>query len=86
MARPKKTIRTIFKTIGLPEDLVARLELDLFSELEGRVPLGAQQEFFTKLIREHYVKLDTARMFASMLPEPVIIRITTSTEEPHHGE
>ena len=74
MARPKKTIRTIFKTIGLPEDLVARLELDLFSELEGRVPLGAQQEFFTKLIREHYVKLDARRLMLSTF------------KESHHGE
>lgn len=54
MARPKKTVRTIYKNIGLPEDLVARMELELFSEMEGRIPFGAQQEFFTKLLRDYF--------------------------------
>jgi hypothetical protein len=54
MARPTKTIRTIFKNIGIPEDLVARMELELYSEIEGRIPFGAQQEFFTKLLREYF--------------------------------
>lgn len=58
MARPKKTTRTVFKNIGLPEDLVARLELHLYSDLEGRIPQGAQQEFFTKLLREFFEELD----------------------------
>jgi hypothetical protein len=58
MPRPKKTIRTIFKNIALPEDLVARLELELYSDVEGRVPFGAQQEFFTKLLREHFERID----------------------------
>ena len=78
MPRPKKTIRTIFKTVGLPEDLVARLELDLFSELEGRVPLGAQQEFFTKLVREHYAQLD-AQLIAARL-------LLSTFKESYHGE
>jgi hypothetical protein len=54
MSRPKRTIRTIYKNIALPEDLVAKLELELFSEVEGRIPFGAQQEFFVKLLREHF--------------------------------
>ncbi len=61
MARPKKTIRTIFKNIGLPEDLVAKLELHLYSEVEGRIPLGAQQEFFTKLLRDYFTELERAK-------------------------
>ena len=62
MARPKKTVRTIFKNIGLPEDLVARLELHLFSDVEGRIPQGAQQEFFTKLVRDYFEDLDSSRV------------------------
>lgn len=54
MPRPKKTVRTVYKNIGLPEDLVARLELELYSEVEGRIPHGAQQEFFTRLLRTHF--------------------------------
>lgn len=54
MARPKKTIRTVFQNIGLPEDLVAKVELELYSEVEGRIPFGAKQEFYTKLVRDYF--------------------------------
>jgi len=54
MARPRKTVRTVPKNICLPEDLVAKLELELYSEVEGKIPFGAQQEFFTKLLRDYF--------------------------------
>lgn len=54
MARPKKTIRTVYKNIGLPEDLAAKMELHLYSEVEGRIPFGAQQEFLTKLLQDFF--------------------------------
>jgi gamma-glutamylcysteine synthetase len=54
MPRPKKTIRSVHKNISLPEDLVARLELELYSEAEERIPQGAQQEFFTMLLRNYF--------------------------------
>lgn len=54
MPRPLKTIRTVNKNIALPEDLVAQLELHLYSELEGRIPFGAQQEFFTTLLQNFF--------------------------------
>ncbi len=54
MARPKKVIRTVYTNIGLPEDLVARVKLELYSEVEGKIPFGAQQEFFTKLLRDYF--------------------------------
>ena len=54
MSRPKKTVRTVFKNIGLPEDLVVKMELELYSEVEGRIPLGAQQDFFTRLLRDYF--------------------------------
>lgn len=40
--------------LKLPESVRARLDLLLFSELEGRVPLGAYQEFFLARLREHF--------------------------------
>lgn len=58
MARPKKTIRTIFKNIALPEDLAAKVELHLYSELEGKIPFGAQQEFFSQLLRDYFSKME----------------------------
>ena len=51
MSRPKKTIPTVNFKVGLPEDLAEKVELHLFSEVEGTIPLGAKQEFFTMLVR-----------------------------------
>jgi len=58
MARPKNTIRTKPQTINLPEDLIGRIELELFSEVEGRIPLGAKQEFFVTILRQHFKQQD----------------------------
>lgn len=60
MARPKKTLATVSKNIRIPEDLAARMELELYSELEGKIPYGAQHEFFTKLLREYFEKPQAA--------------------------
>lgn len=52
MARPRKAIRPVEKTVSLPEDLVARVELELYSEVEGKVPFGAWQKYLERLIRD----------------------------------
>lgn len=49
--RPAKAIRPVEKSVSLPEDLVARVELELWSELEGRVPLGAFAAFVEQAVR-----------------------------------
>jgi hypothetical protein len=53
MSRPKSIIRPIEKRVNLPEDLVARVELELYSELEQRVPFGAWSQLVQRLLREH---------------------------------
>jgi hypothetical protein len=50
MARPRKTDRPIEKNISLPQSVVVRVELELFSELEGKVPFGAWQRYITRLV------------------------------------
>ena len=40
--------------LKLPESVRARLDLFLFSELEGRVPLGRYSEFFVDRMREFF--------------------------------
>lgn len=62
MPRPKKTIRTEYFHIGLPEDLAAQVKLHLFSEIEGKVPMGAQQEFFTELVRDKFARDELFRL------------------------
>ena len=52
MPRPRKTDRPVEKNLSLSSSLVARVELELFSELEGKVPFGAWQRYVTKLIED----------------------------------
>jgi hypothetical protein len=58
MTRPKKVDRPTRKHLSLPESLVARVELELYSPLEGKVPTGAWAEFVEHLIREYFEKKD----------------------------
>lgn len=52
MARPRSPVPKGLLNLSLPSDLLGWLGLQLFSELEGRVPVGAYQEFFSRKIRE----------------------------------
>ena len=52
MPRPKKVNRPVEKSISLDEDIVALVELNLFSELEGKIPFGAWKNYVEGLIRE----------------------------------
>ena len=47
-------IRPSKLTTTLPEDVRAKLDLHLFSDLEGRIPKGAYQEFFLARIRDFF--------------------------------
>lgn len=51
MPRPRKVTRSIDIHLMLPEDLVAEIGLHLFSDLQQRVPLGAQSAFFARAAR-----------------------------------
>jgi len=51
--RPTKTIRSVQINISLPEDLVARMKLHLWSEAEGKVPHGVQSAFIEQAVREY---------------------------------
>lgn len=52
MPRRPNVIPSTQLCVMLPEDIRGWLDLRLFSEVEGRVPLGAYQEFFARKIRE----------------------------------
>ena len=51
MPRPRKLIRPVKVHIVLPEDIYARVQLDLWSAVEGRVPVGALSDVITALLR-----------------------------------
>lgn len=59
MAKPRNTIRPVRKSIHLPEDVVAQIDLQLFSALEGKVPFAAWSELLEGLLREHLRKVAT---------------------------
>lgn len=52
--KPPKIIRPSKLTMSLPEDIRAKLDLHLFSEVENRVPMGAYQRFFIERIQEFF--------------------------------
>lgn len=56
MTRHQNIIRPVKLTTTLPEDIRAKLDLHLFSNVEGRVPKGAYQKFFIERIREFLSK------------------------------
>jgi hypothetical protein len=49
MPRPLKTDRPVRFEVYLPESLYAKVKLELFSEVEGRVPHGRTSELYTEL-------------------------------------
>jgi len=61
MAKPKNVINTIEKKISIPADLCARMELELYSDVENRIPYGAQSTFICSLIRAHFTQIDEAK-------------------------
>ena len=61
MPKPRKSIRPIEKSISLPEDMVAKVELQLYSELEGRVPHGAWSRYLQALIAADLARKDPGR-------------------------
>ena len=51
MGRPRKAVPSIEKNVSLPRDLVVAVELELYSEVEGKVPFAAWQKYLESLIR-----------------------------------
>lgn len=50
--RRKKVIPSVRLNLALPITLRSQIDLKLFSDLEGRVPEGAYQKLFSRLIRQ----------------------------------
>lgn len=61
MARPKSNSPKISKHIALSVENVSRMELELWSEAEGRVPVGAQGALIDRLLTEYFQRVDAAQ-------------------------
>ncbi len=58
MARPRKINQSLDVHLMLPEDLMTRVGLLLYSPLQQRVPLGALSAFFEQAARERLAQLE----------------------------
>lgn len=56
--------------LRIPETLRAKLDLHLWSDLEGCVPKGRYTQFFTSLLTEYFAKLKESANVQSPDPEP----------------
>ena len=79
MPRPKKTDRPVEKNISLPTSIVARCELEMYSELERKLPFGAWQKFLTGLINEHFARVDRRTQFALNEQKGVFLHLAIET-------
>lgn len=52
MPRPYKLDRPVRLEFSIPESLASKIKLELFSEVEGRVPMGAMSELAIRLFTE----------------------------------
>ncbi len=52
MARLKKIDRPFHLQVRIPESLAMKVDLELYSELEGRVPYGKRSELIADLLTE----------------------------------
>jgi len=67
MARPASINKPIEKKLSLDPELVARVELALFSDLEGRVPYGAWSGLIEQLLRDYFGRAERQRALAEAL-------------------
>jgi len=68
---------SVATNLHLPETVRARLDLLLFSELEGRVPKGAYQRFFLERLQEFFTfKTRDLSPQLGLAPGSCIVRAT----------
>ena len=74
MSRRPDVIRPIKLTTTIPEDIRAKLDLHLYSELEGRVPKGAYQQFLVSRIVEFFGSRSLDLGELAGLPTSAVVR------------
>ena len=83
MGRRANIIPSIMLNVALPQTVHTQLSLHLYSELEGRVPLGAFQRFFVERIREFFAEktLDLAPYIVGACPGALQVHGTPEAVE-----
>jgi hypothetical protein len=65
MPRRKNLDTPIEKSISLPESLCTKIDVLLWSELEGRVPFGAWGTLIKSLLEQHLARVQQGASNAS---------------------
>jgi hypothetical protein len=52
MPRVKKLDASVRVQVNIPESIWTRVHLELYSEIEGKIPFGKQSELVEELLRE----------------------------------
>jgi hypothetical protein len=80
MAKHPNIIPSKQLNVALPLPIFTRLSVELYSELEGRVPHGAYSRFLIDLLQQHFAtrQLDLAP-FASTPPGACIVKGSPET-------
>jgi len=75
MARPKNAVPSTLLNVAIPEDIRGRLDLHLFSELEGRVPHGAYSRFIVDQLKGFFSdkRIDLA-LYVPGVPNGTLVR------------
>lgn len=68
MPRPTKAVKPVEKNISLPVDLCTKVDLALWSDLEGRVPYGSWSKLVEALLTR-WVNERAAAGEATMKPD-----------------
>lgn len=72
MARRPNILRPVQLTTNLPEDIRSRLDLYLYSDVEGRVPHGKYSEFLCERIMEFFAE---KRQYLTQEERQVVLRL-----------
>lgn len=59
IGRPPNILRPTKLTTYIPEDLRVKLDLYLYSEVEGRIPHGAYSRFLVERVKEFFERKPT---------------------------
>lgn len=62
MPRPRDVIRKVKFGVWITEDLRARLDLRLYSPVEGRVPFKAYSDFVERAVTTELNRLETVNV------------------------
>lgn len=70
MPARRNILRSIYLRVPIPEDLRAKLDLHLYSSVEGKVPRGAYMQFISERLSEFFQSDEGEALPPDFKPSP----------------